>query len=422
MRRVAIVVSCCVGLGVLSQAAWAQDRKAGVDDVSVRAGQGAIEWIEPTADLRYRYEFVDQDGFDQDAHASTMRARLGIRIKPVQSVSLFAESEAVVHLGPDRINDTTNGVVGRPVVADPEDLVLNQIYARWAPRSGADIIVGRQVVNYDNQRWVGSVGWRQNDQTLDAVTASVDGVAKAKLRASYGHAWRVNRVFGPDSPQGVWDHSDIHMVRAGADPKAIGTVTAYGYWLDIPNAPAFSSRTFGVRLAGNRVLGSGAAKFTYAFEYAGQSPHGSNSGDASHNYWLVEPGMALGATSIKLGYERLGGNGQTALQTPLATLHAFNGWADKFLTTPSTGLRDLYLDFGYTVPGEVGLLAKTGIRVVYHDFRSTIGDLHYGREYNASIARPLFAPLLLTLKLASYDAEQFGPDTTKAWVQLDARF
>lgn len=422
MKSVAIAAACCAGVGMLSQAAWAQDTKAGVDDVSARAGREAIEWIEPTADLRYRYEFVDQGGFEHDAHASTLRARLGVRIEPTKSVTLFAEGEAVVHLGPDRFNDTTNGVVGRPVVADPEDLLLNQVYARWAPRSGAHITVGRQAVNYDNQRWVGSVGWRQNDQTLDAVTASVDGEARARFRASYGHAWRVNRVFGPDSAQGVWDHSDIHMVRIGADAGTVGTLTAYGYWLGIPDAPLLSSRTLGARIAGNRALSAGAAKLTYALEYARQSPHGSNPGDASHSYWLVEPGVALGATSIKLGYERLAGNGRTALQTPLATLHAFNGWADKFLTTPATGLRDLYLDLGYTVPGDVGLLAKTGIRVVYHDFRSTIGGLGYGREWNASIARPLFGPLRLTLKLASYEAAQFGADTTKAWFQLDARF
>jgi hypothetical protein len=42
--------------------------------------------------------------------------------------------------------------------------------------------------------------------------------------------------------------------------------------------------------------------------------------------------------------------------TPLATLHKFQGWADKFLTTPVNGLADLYVNAGYTRKG-VGPLA-----------------------------------------------------------------
>lgn len=139
-------------------------------------------------------------------------------------------------------------------------------------------------------------------------------------------------------------------------------------------------------------------------------------------FWLLEPGITFGPASAKLGYERLEGDGRTALQTPLATLHAFNGWVDKFLITFQTGLRDLYLDAGYTVPADNGALSGTGLRFVFHDFRSTEGDLHYGREWDALITRNLYGPVSLTLKFAHYDAIDFASDTTKGWVQLDARF
>jgi hypothetical protein len=62
--------------------------------------------------------------------------------------------------------------------------------------------VGRQAINLDNQRWVGSVDWRQNDQTLDAVRAAVSPSRNTRLE--YVHSWRVNRIVGPDSPQGIW--------------------------------------------------------------------------------------------------------------------------------------------------------------------------------------------------------------------------
>lgn len=183
------------------------------------------------------------------------------------------------------------------------------------------------------------------------------------------------------------------MVRLGSPLGSIGKLTAYGYWLDIPEAPISSSRTIGVRLTGDPALGASTTKITYAFEFARQSPAGRNLSDDTHSYWLFEPGLSFGSASVKLGYERLEGNGVSALQTPLATLHAFNGWADRFLVTPPAGLRDLYLDAGYTVPKGGGLLAGTGFRFAFHDYASTAGDLEYGREWNASIARPLLGPV-----------------------------
>lgn len=422
MNRIAIAFTGFCFLAFTCSSAFAQTEAATASASSPDNTTERADWIEPVADVRYRYEFVDQEDFELDAHASTLRVRLGARIRPATSLVLFAEGEAVVPVGPEKFNDTTNGVIGRPIVADPEDLHLNQLYARWSPRPGAAITAGRQSLNYDNQRWIGSVGWRQNDQTLDAMTGVIERIGDSDVDASYGYAWRVNRVFGPGSPQGVWEDTDIHMVRLGSPLGSIGKLTAYGYWLDIPEAPISSSRTIGVRLTGDPALGASTTKITYAFEFARQSPAGRNLSDDTHSYWLFEPGLSFGSASVKLGYERLEGNGVSALQTPLATLHAFNGWADRFLVTPPAGLRDLYLDAGYTVPKGGGLLAGTGFRFAFHDYASTAGDLEYGREWNASIARPLLGPVSLMLKFADYDAARFSADTTKIWVQLDARF
>jgi hypothetical protein len=93
---------------------------------------------------------------------------------------------------------------------------------------------GRQAINLDNQRWIGSVGWRQNDQTLDAARVVVKPAPGAPL--DYLHAWRVNRVFGPDSPQGIWRDTAINGLRAAYTLKNVGTLSAYGYWLDIPSS------------------------------------------------------------------------------------------------------------------------------------------------------------------------------------------
>ena len=61
--------------------------------------------------------------------------------------------------------------------------------------------------------------------------------------------------------------------------------------------------------------------------------------------------------------------------TPLATLHKFQGWADKFLTTPANGLEDLYATASVTLKG-VGALDTLGFIVSYHDYEA---EAHLGR-------------------------------------------
>jgi len=205
--------------------------------------------VKPYANIRYRLELVDQDGIARNATASTLRVRAGLKTGEWNGLSAVVEGEAIVAIGKERFNDTVNGRTQFPVVADPEDILLNQAYVRWNPDSRIEATAGRQAVNLDNQRWIGSVGWRQNDQTLDAIRLSARPVADVSV--DYFHAWRVNRIFGTDSPQGIWRNIDIHGLRAGVTIKPLGALSAYGYWLDIPSAPATSSRTFGVRLSGD---------------------------------------------------------------------------------------------------------------------------------------------------------------------------
>lgn len=374
--------------------------------------------ITPYADLRYRLEVVDQTGLPNDATASTLRARIGLKTAQWNGFSAVVEGEAIVVLGKDTYNDTVNGKVSYPIVADPSDVLLNQAYVSWRPEPRFEVSAGRQAINLDNQRWIGSVGWRQNDQTMDSARVTLRPVKQASI--DYLYAWRVNRVFGPDSPQGIWRNTEIHGLRAGYTIKNVGTISAYGYWLDIPSSPTSSSKTMGVRMAGELPVGKGKA-LLYAAEYARQHDFGSNPRTYGLDYWLFEPGFKAGPFTAKVGFEQLGGNGVVALQTPLATLHAFNGWADKFLTTPANGLRDLYVDASYKVPGKGGLAGLT-LRAAWHDYNSARGGIDYGSEWNALVSYPVTKQIGLTAKLARYDAKAFATDTTKFWLQLEAKF
>ncbi|MNY14469.1 hypothetical protein D3C86_1476460 [compost metagenome] len=106
------------------------------------------------------------------------------------------------------------------------------------------------------------------------------------------------------------------------------------------------------------------------------------------------------------------GPGNRAFQTPLATKHAFQGWADIFLTTPADGIKDSYLS------ASTPLLGGT-VTGMYHDYRAELGSSHYGDEINISYARPI--PLLKGLtalaKYARYDADDANVDTDTLWLQ-----
>ena len=373
--------------------------------------------LDPYGDLRYRIEAVDQDGLPEAAAASTLRIRAGFKLGEWHGFSLQVEGEGIVRLGPEDYNDTVNGKVAFPVVADPESVQLNQVFVRWKPHAAVELAAGRRAVNLDNQRWIGSVDWRQNDQTLDLAQVTLRPAKGVAI--DYFNAWQVDRIFGEDSPQGVFRDTDINAARIAYSGSPIGTVSAYGFWLDIPSHPGSSSRTLGVRLIGDQPFAMGA-KLLYAAEYARQSDHAANPANFALDYLLIEPGVAFGGWAVKAGLERLEGNGAAGLQTPLATLHAFNGWADKFLVTPPDGLRDLYGEVGYKFAG--GALKGLTLRAIVHDFAATRCDAAYGQELDLLAVYPIRPNLVLLGKFAHYAADGFGTDTTKGWLSLQFSF
>ena len=82
----------------------------------------------PVLDLRYRFELVDQDNLSEDAKAHTVRTRAGFETGRFHGLGAGADFEWIEALGSERFNSTVNGRTQFPVVADPDDLALNQLY------------------------------------------------------------------------------------------------------------------------------------------------------------------------------------------------------------------------------------------------------------------------------------------------------
>src|SRR5579871_6553885 len=340
----------------------------------------------PLADIRLRFEDVRQSGKAKEASASTVRARLGYLTERYRGLNALAEFDLLQHFGPEHFNDTINGRALYPTIADPDMATLNRLQLNYtgslfapAESNAPDfsLTAGRQRIVFGDGRFVGNADWRQHEQTFDAVTVAETPFAATTL--TYSYVERVNRVFGPDSSMGHFDsHSHLfNAVYGGLLPML--KLEGYAYLLDLKQAPGLSTATYGLRGDGTFAIGNGWSLRLNA-AYADQSDYASNPLHYDLSYYVAEGGLAGQGLILLGGYEVFDGNGVTAVQTPLANLHPFNGWAESFLTKPPNGLEDGYFKGSYTLTPLAPFNRVTGA-LAYHDFSAERVEADYGREW-----------------------------------------
>jgi hypothetical protein len=357
------------------------------------------------ANILLRSETAEQDNLAA-SHLVSARPRLGFTTARYKGFQAKLEGEAVVALSDDdRYNAAgSNDQPGRTVVADPETTQINQA---WLGYAHGDWLAraGRQRIVHDNSRWVGDVIWRQNQQTFDALSLETRAIDGAVL--SYAYVDAVRRVFGDVSglPPANEDYdSRSHLLHAEYGGLKAGRIVAYAYLLDLdnPSSPAArnnSSATYGGFLQGSWTPKSRPAwRLNYRGEFAWQIDHGRSSLDYSAPYYSAEITADAGRFSAGGGYEVLGADQGGSVRAPLSTLHAFNGWADVFLTTPADGLHDLYVSCGVRLPGEIPL------RLIYHRFSADDGSADNGRETNVVASRRFGKWVTALVKYAHYTA------------------
>jgi hypothetical protein len=369
----------------------------------------------PTLSFRLRYETVEDEAMTRDATAATLRTRLGWQSGAYAGVKAAIEVDDIRALVDD-YNAVSSGDPTRPIVADPEGTEFNVAALTWSG-DRETVGVGRQRITFDDQRFVGAVGWRQNEQTYDAVQLRTKRLARTEL--AYAYVADVNRIYGPQGSvaQSADWHGDSHFLNAKIDAGTAGTVAAFAYLLRFDNAAPQSNDTYGVRWSGTAPA-TGRWKVPFTVSYATQQDAGRNPVGYSADYYLVEGGLACEHLKLLVGREVLSGDATRAghrFQTPLATLHAFQGWADKFLVTPPQGIEDTYL----TVSGKY---AGVDLTASYHDYGAEAVGRDYGTEWNLQASHKFAGRYDLLAKLADYRADGYGRDTRKVWVQFVASF
>jgi hypothetical protein len=390
--------------------------------------------------FRMRYETVDDASpVLEDGDALTLRSRMTYESGAYKNFSVGLEMDDVTALMPEDYNDDVNGNLTMTKITDPEGTEVNQAWVNYAGVPSTQVKWGRQRIVLDNERFIGSVGFRQNEQTYDALTVTNKSLPKTTVFYSYIN--NVNRIFGEDNAAG--DHeSNTHLFNAKYEGFTGLALTAYAYMLD-DQAPtlgaytegAYSSDTFGIRAAGKQVFGDQTLKYTA--EFATQHEADNNPKEYSANYSLVELTYGIPAVNGVLGYEVLGADnhatlsatGATAVdqgfQTPLATLHKFQGWADQLIGGGSgnlpVGIEDAYI-------GLEGKMFNLLYTINYHQYNAanetaTVANL--GTEWGASLEKK-WGNYSVIGKYASYSADDSEAlllfDKNKFWLTLQAAF
>ncbi|MDD4950324.1 alginate export family protein [Sulfuricurvum sp.] len=372
-------------------------------------------------EIRPRYESVDDQSNTKDkANAFTVRTTIGVEanLLSINGLSMKVDGTTVQPIGGEHYDSGSNGLMYDKVV-DPEQTRFSQAYLQY--KYGKTVAkVGRQVINLDNQRFIGSVDWRQMMQSFDAAVISDSTIDNLTLTGAY--------VWGraPVSDLGTSDTDSI-ILNGSYKVSDMLKVTAYDYII------SSASDTIGMALTGDVPLAS--AKIAYRAEYASQGDASRDTDSAHANvkadayYYNLDALANINGILAGAGYEFLSGHttgdGKTSFFAPLGTLHAFNGWADKFLgATPTGGLTDMSATLGYTAPG----LGKA--MVVYHDFSTDVsmgGKSDLGTEWDAlyTNAIPGIKGLNGLAKAAFFkagDVTGYTADVSKIWLQIDYKF
>lgn len=380
----------------------------------------AARATKPIVDTRLRFEGVEQEPLADEAEAITLRARVGFETGKAWNTALLVEGEAVWPWRDD-YNSTLNGKTNYPAVPDPESYEINRAQLSNTSIPGTTLTLGRQRIVLDDHRFVGNVGWRQNEQTFDALRIVNRSIANLTVDLTYLN--QVNRVFGKESPQGRYHGASV--LANVSYQLGVGKLTAFGYRLEfdslagVPAAVRDSSQTLGLRFAGERPVGP--ARFGYVAAFARQEEAGDNPLAFENDYRMIELSGTYRQYSLGAGIEVLEGNGTKGFTTPLATLHRFQGWADKFLATPAEGIEDLYVNLGVSLQ-QVGPLASLGVQASYHWYEAERVRTDYGKEANLQL-QAKWQRLLATLKYADYASDSpLTTDTSKFWLQLEYTF
>lgn len=379
----------------------------------ITAEPDTFQWLTPSADLRTRYEHRDFSGLES-SNSLTARARLGLTLGAFNGFSAMAELE-------------TNGVIidefdagpgtnspnnpGKTIIRDPNNFELNQAWVQYK-KNGLLAKVGRQRITRNDLFHIGNVGWRQSEQTYDAVQIAYN---TDDYSLSYAYSDAARRIFGNNAGGFAEEFSgDFHILDASYN-SSLGTVGAYAYFLDIDNNAAVGrSNSYGA-------FGTFGPVFLEVAIQEGDSSLAS--GNGSYTAFLARGNYTLetraGTFSAGIDWK------QDDYKTPFQTAHAFFGFADSFLpqqlglnkANDFDGIFNSHIKYTKSgIPG--GLTFKSAL----HYFASADLEKAYGYEADAALIKKFNDNLTGVAKVAFFEGDSSFPDVRQFTLDLSYKF
>ena len=362
------------------------------------------------ADARLRFERVEAS-LPADVSVLTLRLRPGVEISLNDRASVLAELEGVIDLSDRNWSDGRE----RRLVPDRRNLQLNRVQLNYAIGNG-HVVAGRQRIELADERFVGSAGFRQNDQTYDGVRAS--GTTARGFSFDFSYIRGVNR-FNSFAGMPSRFSGDSYLMNIGfATP--VGRLTLFDYAMDLANREPpivdrrASNQTFGASLLGS--AHRSGVDIEWRADFARQHDFAGNPLRYRADYSRIKLKVDNGWGALILTREGLGSNGYTSFQTPLGSNHAFLGSAEVFVNPPPTGVVDRSVEAVLRSPA-LGSVRSVSVFARHHWFDASFGSAKLGAEWDFSISGQ-WSAYRISIEHARYNAASFGADTRRTWFTI----
>ena len=417
MRKVFLGASALLFLGLIG------DSKATTtNDENI-----LFKGVKPKLEIRPRYEYVEQKNNNlKSANALTTRISVGLKLKELfhlKNLESYIEATGVFAT----IDNYSPEKSKYELVPDPQNTRFTQIYLNYTLNK-TSFIVGRKFVIIDDHRFIGNVGWRQMPQSFGVVAISDNTVKNLNLLIAgiYERKGIINKL-NEEWEFGKWPL----IIDINYKFNELFKVKGFSYLI------TDTHNTYGIKASGKYKTSIG--KVSYLAEYAKQTdPYKTDNlttkPDIDTNYYRIGIKTNISGFLGGIEYTHFGDkNGKSkGFSTPLATLHAFDGWSDVLLAGAGGGF-DYGLDeYKLTAGYKNKKIGKFLINyLIFNSYKSQPTGNNIGTELDLLYTKKLTKRFSLLLKSAFYyskDGYYTGgnlkgiSDVNKFWAQIDFKY
>lgn len=307
--------------------------------------------VRPRTEFRNGFKTPTSSGFDP-AFFTEQRSRLNVDFKDEKYAMRFSLQDVRIW-----------GEVPQIFKEDAGTSFLSEAWGQYFVNETFSVKAGRQIISYDNQRFLGGLEWAQQGRRHDALLFIKEDPEK-KMKLHVGLAFNADKdrlepaylqAPGASFYSVAGNYKSLQYAwynKTFDDKKGSLSLLALNATLQNPDSTVSNKQTFGI------IPRIKAGKVMLAADLYYQS---GKIGDNKVNAFLAGASATLPtkATPITLGFEYISGKDDdddssdiTNFSPDYGTNHAFNGLMDYFFVGPANGnvgVIDLYLKTKFKV-------------------------------------------------------------------------